>query len=55
MSTPNKSESEVLQDELEPIIDWEQEGGMDDSGAFESDIEDIAPPITKDDSDRGSW
>ena len=53
----DKSESELLQDDLEPIAHWEDEGGggMDDSGAFESDIEDIAPPITKDDSDRGSW
>jgi hypothetical protein len=43
------------------------EGGMDYSGAFESDVEDsaeqegksiysgTAPPITKDDAERGSW
>jgi len=35
----DKSESELLQDDLEPIAHWEEEGKMDYSGAFESDIE----------------
>ena len=41
-----RSESEKLMDDLEPILkgpdpidQWEDEGGMDYSGAFESDIE----------------
>jgi hypothetical protein len=82
-----RTESQVMQDELEPIPPvWhptehdesddledakrieedrnrmEDEGGsgMDDSGAFESDIEECydigtAPPISKDDAERGSW
>ena len=33
-----KSPSEIMQEDLEPISDWENEGGMDYSGAFESDI-----------------
>ena len=33
-----KSPSEVMQEELEPIAEWENEGGMDYSGAFESDV-----------------
>ena len=50
-----RTESEKMQDELEPIVhDWEDEGGavhpdsseeMDYSGAFESDI-DLGPKTT---------
>ena len=37
------------------------EGGMDDSGVFETDVEEpeydigTAPPISKDDAENGSW
>ncbi len=45
-----KSESEIMQDELEPIWHPTQHDESDD-------IEDSKriPPITKDDAERGSW